>query len=143
MTSYLVSFSVYTLAMIGVIFVGLIIVKKSLYPNSLSSTRSQFLSVESCLNLEPRKNLYIVKAGEERFLLSTDTEGSHFLTKLEADNTPSIQEIDTEKVQPSFNVLTSMLNLTKNIVKSVPGSQGSLKTKFSEKLDNYVTFQRP
>ena len=41
------------------------------------------LSVETMMALEPRKNLYIVKAGHERILISTSPEGTQFLSKLE------------------------------------------------------------
>lgn len=85
MTGYITGFSVYTLAMIGVIFVGLVIVKKCL---SFSPNRknNSYLKVEYCLNLEPRKNLYVVKAGREKFLISSSGENCNFMTKLESSN---------------------------------------------------------
>jgi len=85
MTGYITGFSVYTLAMIGVIFVALIVVKKSLsfIPNK---NKTNFLKVENCLNIEPRKNLYVVKAGRERFLISSAGDNCQFMTKLEVNS---------------------------------------------------------
>ena len=81
MTGYITGFSVYTLAMIGVIFIAFIVVKKSLafMPNK---NKNNFLKVENCLNIEPRKNLYVVKAGRERFLISSSGDNCQFMTKL-------------------------------------------------------------
>ncbi|OGI21695.1 MAG: hypothetical protein A2287_02300 [Candidatus Melainabacteria bacterium RIFOXYA12_FULL_32_12] len=146
MTGYILSFTVYTLAMIGIILIGFIIAKKSLISGPYSSPKNKFLSVETCLNLEPRKNLYVVKAGTERFLVSTDTEGSHFLTKLDAENLPSIEESEKHRLnkhKQDFNMAIPILNITRNIFKSDFINQKAFKTKFIEKLNMYVTFQRP
>lgn len=120
--NYIVTFSVYTLAMIGVIFVGLVVVKKTL---SFTPQRSKnnFLRVETSLCLEPRKHLYVIKAGREKFLIASSGEGCHFMTKLddkrganvvgdEAKNESKIQFSqpphstnisDTEAIQEYFN----------------------------------------
>ena len=81
MSSYITGFSVYTLAMIGVIFIALVVAKKAL-SFTPHGNKNDFLKIEKCLNLEPRKNLYVIKAGRERFLLATSGEGCQFMTKL-------------------------------------------------------------
>ena len=81
MTGYISGFLVYTLAMIGVIFIAFIIAKKSLSFTS-NKNKSNFLKVENSLNLEPRKNLYVVKAGREKFLIASSGEGCQFISKL-------------------------------------------------------------
>ncbi len=84
MSAYITGFSVYTLAMIGVIFIALIIAKKAL-SFTPHGNKNNFLKIEKCLNLEPRKNLYVIKAGRERFLLASSGEGCQFITKLAAN----------------------------------------------------------
>lgn len=124
-TGYLINFTVYTSAMIGILFIGFIIAKKSLSINDGQSRKNKFLTVESSLSLEPRKNLYVVKAGSERFLISTDAEGSHFLTRLETNNFPVYENNEPEK----------------NLNMSIPAlSSGHiLKSKLVEKLSLYIT----
>ena len=85
MTGHLTGFLVYMLAMLGVIFIAIVVVKKSLTLNT-GKRKNNFLKVESSLSLEPRKTLYVVKAGNERFLVSTGIEGCQFMTKIGEDN---------------------------------------------------------
>ncbi len=86
MTEYIINFSVYTLAIIGLIFTAFIMVQKTLNGDVLARKNNNFLSMESVLSLEPRKNLYVINAGNEKFLLSTDMNGCKLLTKLENSN---------------------------------------------------------
>lgn len=92
MTGYLTGFLVYMLAMLGVIFIAFVVVKKSMSLNS-GKQKQSFLKVESSLSLEPRKNLYVVRAGSERFLISTGVEGCQFMTKIGEGNVPERIEI--------------------------------------------------
>lgn len=94
MVNSLASFIFYALAMVGIIAVGLLVAKSSLNVGYFNNRKNQFLSIESFLALEPRKNIYVLKAGSERFLVCTDTNGSHLLTKLDKDNLPSKEEMD-------------------------------------------------
>jgi len=100
MTGYITGFSVYTLAMIGVIFIALVVVKKCL-TFTPHKNKNNFLKVENCLNLEPRKNLYVVKAGRERFLIASSGDQCNFMTKLEGNGFPGgidpLTEINLEK----------------------------------------------
>jgi flagellar biogenesis protein FliO len=95
MTSYLIGFSVYTLAMIGVILLGFVIVQKSLSGGFIQD-KSSFMSLEQTLCLEPRRNIHMVKVGNERFLISTDAQGTKFLAKIDENNIP-IDKSDTYK----------------------------------------------
>lgn len=97
MGGYILGFTVYTLAILGVIFIGMVVVKKSLNWGEQKS-RNNFLKVETSLNLEPRKNLYVIKAGKEKFLISATGEDCRFMTKLE-DNLNK----GTEAIQEYFN----------------------------------------
>ena len=91
---YLVNFIVYTIAMIGVISLAVIVYKKF----SLAGiSKSQFLNIEDCINLAPRKQLYVVRAGSERFLVASDVNSTSLISKLD-DNCSQIKNISkTEK----------------------------------------------
>ena len=86
MSGYLLNFIVYTAAMIGVIFLAVFVYKKFSY-NGVS--HSKFLNVEDCINLAPRKNLYIVRAGNERFLIASDPERTSLISQLNNSQTHS------------------------------------------------------
>ncbi len=101
MSGYLVNFMIYTLAMVGIIFLALFIYKKTaVMPGGKS--RSKFLGVEDVMSLTPRKNLYVVRAGNERFLIASDMERTTLISKLENNsqeenipviNTPSVDDL--------------------------------------------------
>jgi len=66
--------------MIGIIFAALFVYKKTTV-NFQSS--SKFLKVEDSISLSPRKQLFVVKAGNERFLVASDAERTNLISKLE------------------------------------------------------------
>lgn len=95
MTSYIITFVVYTTAMVGAIFLALFVYKKFALNRNFTS-QSKFLAVEDCINIGMRKQLYIVRAGNEKFLIAADPERTTFLAKLnskEVNNTTDINEI--------------------------------------------------
>lgn len=100
MSGYLINFMIYTLAMVGVIFLALFIYKKtSVMPSGKS--RSKFLGVEDVMSLTPRKSLYVVRAGNEKFLIASDMERTTLISKLEnnpaefvpQENLPSVDDL--------------------------------------------------
>lgn len=98
---YLGSF-IFAIALIYALYFCLKKNPKLLTPNllTLSGKRLPFkqsLEIESVLTLEARKNLYVVRAGNERFLLATSMEGTQFLSKLEA-SPEAVSETVTETV---------------------------------------------
>lgn len=106
MAHYIINLIFYTLAMVGVILIGFVIAKKSLMGVYSQTSKNKFLEIESYLALEPRKNVYVLKAGTERFLLSSSPEKIHFLTKLDNNNVPYVDNIESEEtntvVAPKF-----------------------------------------
>ncbi len=81
MGHYLINFAAYTLAMVGFICLCLVVYKKTFVDQkAVSSTK--FLVVENKLNLSPRKSIYVIKAGEEKFLVASDVDQTTFLAKL-------------------------------------------------------------
>jgi len=95
MGHYIISFSIYTMAMIGIICLALFVYKKFSI-NSLSMKRKGILKVEDALGLSPRKTLYIVSAGNEKFLIAADLERTTLISKLNSDNSEvnELNEID-------------------------------------------------
>lgn len=97
MGTYLINFIVYSMAMVGLLFVCLMVYKKTMV-NAKCTKNNNELSIENALNLNARKTLYVVKAGNEKFLIASDTERTTFLSKL--NNTEKMTTIDVETVRP-------------------------------------------
>ena len=81
MGHYIANFAIYTMAMIGLICFALFVYKKFSI-SCVNSNRKGFLNIEDALSLSPRKILYVIKAGEERFLIASDTERTALISKL-------------------------------------------------------------
>lgn len=110
---YLLNFIVYTVAMIGIISLAVVVYKKF----SLSGTsKSQFLNVEDCINLAPRKQLYVVRAGKERFLIASDVNSTSLISKLD-DNYSQIRNIAQK--ERSIDDLPSIVNIENRTNKKV------------------------
>lgn len=81
MTHYLINFSIYTLAMVGVILVALFAFKA--FANGNFSRKSSKLKIEDSMNLSARKTLYVINADNERFLIASDVDKTSLIAKLE------------------------------------------------------------
>jgi len=81
MSGYLINFSIYTLAMIGVIFVALFVFKN--FANKGFSKKSDYLSIVETMNLSTRKTIYVIKAGEQKFLVASDIDRTSLIAKLD------------------------------------------------------------
>lgn len=90
MGGYLVNFSVYTMAMIGLIFFAMMIYKK-FSCDGIMSKKSDFLSVEESISLAPRKKLYVVRAGQERFLVAGDVDKTTLISKLDSNSSANLK----------------------------------------------------
>ncbi len=84
MGGYLANFTVYTMAMTGLICFAVFVYKK-IMDGSLKSNNSKFLSVEETMSLNPRKTLHVVRAGNERFLIASDVDRTTLLSKLNSE----------------------------------------------------------
>ena len=106
--AYLSNFIVYFLAMIGIIILALYVYKQ-FNISSFSTKRSNFLSIEDSLNINPRKTLYVVREGNERFLIAADLDRTTLISKLEPKevvtqsrvNTRNIRELDLSEANGS------------------------------------------
>ncbi|MEI8377360.1 MAG: flagellar biosynthetic protein FliO [bacterium] len=90
MFNYILGFSVYTLAMIGIIFVAFVVVKKCAVSRKGAKSHNSFLEIETSLSLEPRKTIHVVRAGNEKLLIATDAERTTFLTRLGDDSRQNV-----------------------------------------------------
>lgn len=81
MGSYIINFTVYTMAMLGLIFFALFVYKKFM-SGGLGRTSSKFLEIEETMNINPRKSLLVVRAGNEKFLVASDVERTTLISKL-------------------------------------------------------------
>ena len=107
MSGYLVSFIVYTTAMVGVIFLALFVYKK-VSEGYNSTCKSKFLNVEESISLSPRKNLYVIRAGKERFLIASDMERTTLISKL--DENASVRR---KEIQATVDELPSIVDFPK------------------------------
>lgn len=101
MGSYILNFTVYTMAMCGLICFALFVYKK-FATGSFSAKNSQFLNIEETLSLAPRKTLYVVRAGEEKFLIASDADKTVLISKLDANST--IQNSQHIKTLPQVDL---------------------------------------
>lgn len=92
MSSYLVNFTVYTMAMLGLIFFAVFVYKK--FANGgIYKDNTKFLSIEETMSINPRKSLLVVRAGNEKFLIASDVDRTTMLSKLGTSD--RIQEQET------------------------------------------------
>ena len=110
MTGYLVNFSVYTLAMVGIIFAALFIFK-FVSSGRAFSKKSSFLNIEETMSLSARKNLYVINAGGERFLVASDIDRTSLLAKLDNNSQPA-QKITREDTSFELNSLDGIESMS-------------------------------
>lgn len=87
MSAYFVQFIAYTFAMVGFLAVCLITYKKFCQPAMMNNS-AECLCIENALRLTPKKQIYVVRAGNERFLVASDAETTTMLAKLDGSEQP-------------------------------------------------------
>lgn len=102
---YLTNFIVYTLAMVGVIMLAVFVFKTTTSVSTKGG--SKFLRVHDTLSLGPRKTLYIVSAGEEKFLIAGDIDRTSLISKLENKQNIELKEQKIENFQNTMQNLTT------------------------------------
>lgn len=108
MNTYLMNFIVYTFAMIGFVVIVLFIYKKSTSAPQQRNGKNT-LSIETSMKLAPTKTIYIINAGNERFLIAADTANTTMLSRLNSNNTA----IDSSEIKTKINEDTAV-NIVKN-----------------------------
>ena len=86
---YLANFLVYTFAMVGVIVAALLIFKNATTVGGVK--KSKYLKIIDSMSLAPRKTLYIVSTGSEKFLIAADVDKTTLISKLD-----NIQNFEVE-----------------------------------------------
>ncbi|WP_373532889.1 FliO/MopB family protein [Vampirovibrio sp.] len=110
---YLGSFVLYTLGAVALIYGAYWYARRSsggFLSGAAKNNNSQrpVLEIESILPLEPRKNLYVVRAGHERFLLAASGDDTTLLSQLEPEfsEPPEMSEIpvvqETPRLEPWY-----------------------------------------
>ena len=123
---YLTNFIVYTLAMIGVIMLALFVFKAS--TSSGGKGNSKFLKIHDTLSLGPRKTLYIVSAGEEKFLIAGDVDKTCLISKLNSQE--KIPEVSFKET------LTQELPKSRYIDKSIIGIKSTQDKPYCSVMKN-------
>ena len=108
MNTYLMNFIVYTFAMIGFVVIVLFIYKKSTNIPQQGNTKNA-LSIETSMKLAPTKTLYIIKAGDEKFLIAADAANTTMLSRL----SNNITAIDSSDIKTKINEDIAV-NMVKN-----------------------------
>lgn len=126
-SNFIINLITYIFAMIGFIIVALYVYKQAMaMPKGIETKK--FLSVESFLKLSATKNLYVIKAGNERFLIAGDTTNTTLISKLDENNAPQVvpEELAVQIKQDNlikqflkrdfsfFNTQTKINNSTEN-----------------------------
>ena len=81
MGGYVASFSVYTMAMIGLICFAVFVYKK-IMDGGIGKKHTNYIEIEDTLHLNPRKTLHVIKAGNEKFLIASDMDRTTLISKL-------------------------------------------------------------
>ncbi len=100
---YLTNFIVYTFAMVGIIMLALFVFKTATTGGVKNG--SKYLKVHDTLSLGPRKTLYIVSAGDEKFLIAGDVDKTTLISKLNTKESVEIQAKTTESFKETMEKL--------------------------------------
>ncbi len=112
---YLANFMVYTLAMVGVIVIALLVFKSA--TSQGAGAKSKYLKVIDSMSLAPRKTLYIVSTGREKFLIAGDADKTALISKLETSVSNDVEESSSkETFQQTMQSLTKPSYTDKSII---------------------------
>ena len=117
MSGYFVQFLAYTFAMVGFLAICLVTYKKFCQPAMMNNS-AECLCIENALRLTPKKQIYVVRAGNERFLVASDAETTTMLAKLDSNENP----LENGQVSPLAKVVAetkSANNVVNNDAKKV------------------------
>ena len=133
MGGYLVNFSVYTFAMIGFLYIAIVVYKKTNL-NLKNSGKTCGMEIEESLSLSPRKRLHVVRVNDEKFLIAADVERTEFLAKLDNNDNPITRK------EPTFKDNIINLNKTPKLVSS-DNKIANFSQKVQEKINSVTLTQ--
>lgn len=131
---YLANFMVYTLAMIGVIAIALLVFKNS--SGFGGGNQSKHLKVLDTLSIAPRKTLYIVSTGQEKFLIAGDVSKTTLISKLQ-DTAP--KETIPSVVETSFQETMASLPKSKYMDRANLGIKSSQNSPYTSVMKNLAS----
>lgn len=151
---YLANFMVYTLAMVGVIVVALLIFKNAT-SGGITGGKSKYLKIIDTLNLAPRKTLYIVSTGREKFLIAGDVDKTSLISKLEtAEDCGAAYEVHNDRMgEGSSDLSLTGKHLTPTLsskerefpdlanLAQVPSPRGKVREGAFQEIQSPMTFQ--
>ena len=100
---YITNFIVYTLAMVGIVVVALLVFKNA--TSFGTASKSRYLRVIDSMSLGPRKTLYIVSTGREKFLIAGDVDKTTLISKLNSQESVELKE---ESVKTDYSTDTNI-----------------------------------
>lgn len=113
MTTHIIAFIFYTLAMLGVMFVAF-----AVYKNVVLGQNSHIskLKIEDMLRLNQRKSLYVINYEGEKFLIASDIDSTTLISKLNSKETPEKPSAKiVEKIEkPTDSLEEKLIELKKN-----------------------------
>ncbi|MCR5260950.1 MAG: flagellar biosynthetic protein FliO [Candidatus Gastranaerophilales bacterium] len=133
MQIYFIQFLAYTMAMVGFLSVCLLVYKK-FYVQTKAGKGNDCLYIENALRLNPKKQIYIVRAGKERFLVASDAENTTMLAKL-AENS----DVDAAE---TLKLVSEKSDNSKTEVIKNPISLSSFKKLTQNNNNGSVSFKR-
>lgn len=139
---YLANFMVYTLAMIGVIAIALVVFKNS--SGFGSGNKSKHLKVLDTLSIAPRKTLYIVSTGQEKFLIAGDVSHTTLISKLNTNDVvmssskESMSE-EQERINTSFQETMASLPKSKYMDRANLGIKSSQNSPYSSVMKSLAS----
>lgn len=144
---YLTNFIVYTMAMVGVMVLALMVFKNATSGGSKSG--GKFLKVVDTMSLGARKTLYIVSAGEEKFLIAGDVDKTTLISKLNTNSVteekiPAVASMSAEDY-PTKSFKETMNSLPQKrsyIDKSVVGIRSTQSSPYSSVMKNLAEKMR-
>lgn len=144
---YLTNFIVYTMAMVGVMVLALLVFKNATSGGNKGG--GKFLKVIDSMSLGARKTLYIVSAGEEKFLIAGDVDKTTLISKLNTssiaeDRIPAVASMREEDFSTrSFQDTMSSIPQKRNYMdKSVVGIRSVQNSPYSSVMKNLAEKMR-
>ncbi len=112
----LAQFLVYTLAMIGVLVIGCVVYRKTMFSNPVQ--KNSMLRVIDVLRLPDRKILYVVSCKGEQFLLASSNDKVTLISKLNSQNNDE-KYINQKSENEGFEIDNSKKTLIKSLLKEL------------------------
>ena len=135
MTTHIIAFIFYTLAMLGVIFVAFAVYKNIVFGQN---THISKLKIEDMLRLNQRKSLYVINYEGEKFLIASDIDSTTLISKLNTKETTEQmpKPVIIEKQEPVQSLEEKLLEIknsntnSKNVMRTILKEINSKKERY-------------